>query len=234
MSNFLNIDKMPNNEYDSKEAFNILRTNIQFAGEDIKVVQVTSCAPGEGKSYVTLQLARSFGAIGKKVLYIDIDLRRSVLIGRYRINVGRKVKGLTHYLSGQCNRNEIFYESNVKNMDMILSGHITANPTALLGSSKFKELISQARDEYDYVFVDCPPIGSVIDAAIVAPFVDGTVLVIENNRTSYKFILDSKKQMERAGAKIIGVVLNKVDRSNDGYYKKYYGKYYGKYQSDEK
>lgn len=230
MTKTLKIEKMPSNEYASKEAFNSLRTNIQFSGDDIKVIQITSCAPGEGKSYVGLQLARSLGEAGKKVLHLDCDLRRSVLVGRYRLNAGGKVMGMTHYLSGQCEVDEIFYETDVRNLDMVLAGHTTPNPTELLGSQRFSEFMKAVRAKYDYVIVDCPPIGSVIDAAIVAPNVDGTILVIENNGTSYKFAQDAKKQMEVAGAKILGVVLNKVDISSGSYYKKYYGKYYGKYE----
>lgn len=209
--------------YRANEAFKTLRTNIQFSGDDIKVIAFTSCTPNEGKSNVTFNLARSFAENGKKVLLIDADLRKSVLAGRYKI--GAVDAGLTNFLAGQAELDETLHETNVENMHLILSGPYAPNPAELLGTEKFQKSIEKFRGEYDYVLIDCPPLGSVIDAAIVAQQTDGVILVIENNAVSYRFAQNVKSQLEQSNCKILGAVLNKVPMEKKGYYGKYYGTY---------
>ena len=94
----VNLDKISDLDFKTKEAYKTLRTNVQFCGDDVKVISITSCVPNEGKSMVSFNLAVSIAETGKKVLFIDADLRKSVLIGRYKIN--KAIKGLTQYLSG--------------------------------------------------------------------------------------------------------------------------------------
>ena len=105
------------------EAFNTLRTNIMFSGENIKTVMVTSTNPAEGKSFIAMQLAKSFADINKKVVYIDCDLRKSVTLSRYKIR-GKRA-GLTEYITGQ--RSQLIYETNIPNLAVILSGHVVPN-----------------------------------------------------------------------------------------------------------
>ena len=217
--------------YRSNESFKSLRTNLQFCGDDIKVVMFTSCTPNEGKSNVSFNLAMSMAETGKKVLIIDADLRKSVLVGRYK--VGAINAGLTHYLAGQNPLEDVLLESDVENLHIIFSGTYAPNPAELLGGEKFKKLVEKVREEYDYVFIDCPPLGSVIDAAIVSTQVDGVILVIANNEISYRFAQNVKSQLEKSGCKILGAVLNKVVMEKKGYYGKYYGKYYGTYGDEE-
>ena len=223
----INIENTQQDNYQVRESYRNLRTNIFLSGKDTKVVMFTSCGPNEGKSTVTMNLASSIADGGKKVLFIDCDLRKSVLVGRYRVKKG--VKGLTHFLSGQNTLEEVIYSTNVENMDVILAGPVPPNPAELLDSPLFKETIQQMREKYDYVIVDTPPLGSVIDAAIVATVSDGAVLVIAANQISYKFAQNVMEQLKKTKVKIIGSVLNKVDLSENGYYGKYYGKYYGNY-----
>ncbi|HEX3022036.1 MAG TPA: CpsD/CapB family tyrosine-protein kinase [Lachnospiraceae bacterium] len=214
-------------DYSANEAYKALRTNIQFSGDDIKVIALTSCTPNEGKSSVSFNLAVSFAQSGKKVILIDADLRKSVLVGRYK--VGAIEKGLTHYLSGQEELANTIFETDVENMHIIFSGPIAPNPSELLGNQNFIDMIGQLREEYDYVIIDTPPLGSVIDSAIVAKVTDGAMIVIENGAISYHFAQNVKKQLEKSNCKILGVVLNKVNMEKNGYYGRYYGKYYGKY-----
>ena len=215
--------------FQESEAYKTLRTNIQFCGEDIKVVAFTSCQPDEGKSVLVYRLSVSMGETGKKVLLLDADIRKSVMGVRFQVD--RNVKGLSEYLTGQCSMKESISETNIENVDVLMTGPVAPNPSELLGGSKFKELIKQMREEYDYIFIDCPPLGSVIDAAIVSTLADGTVMVIEDGAVSYKFAQKVKAQLEKSGCKILGTVLNKVDLDGKGYYgRAYYGTYYGRYE----
>ena len=221
----VSINKITRKNFQLEEAYKTLRSNIQFSGSDVKVIGFTSSQPDEGKSSVSLNLAVSMAELGKKVMFIDGDLRKSVLLGRYRIN--KPINGLTHYLSGLNSLNQIIYSANVDNLHLIFSGQIPPNPSELLNSKVFSELISDLRKEYDYIIIDTPPLGSVIDAAIIAQNCDGMILVVESNSVSYKFVQKVKEQLDKSDAKILGVVLNKVDMSDTGYYGKYYGKFYG-------
>ena len=214
-------------DYRVNEAYKTLRTNIQFCGDDNKVIAITSCTPNEGKSSVSFNLAVSFAQNGKKVILVDADLRKSVLIGRYK--VGEIEAGLTHYLSGQSEVDEILYNTDVINMDIIFSGSYCPNPSELLEHNRFAVLIEGLRQLYDYVIIDTPPLGSVIDSAIIANISDGSIIVIESNAISYRFAQNVKAQLDKSGCKILGAILNKIPMESKGYYGKYYGKYYGAY-----
>lgn len=214
-------------DYFYEEAVKTLRTNIQFCGSNVKVIMLTSSLPNEGKSQTTFALAASFGSIGKRVLLIDGDIRKSVMVRRYEIK--GKTAGLSQYLSGQKKQEEVLYHTNIENVDMILSGPYSPNPAELLEESQFRELLEMARSRYDYVIIDTPPMGNLIDGAIVAGICDGAVIVVESGETSFRLVQKVKKQLERSGCRILGVVLNRVGTEKDGgYYKAYYGKYYGK------
>lgn len=211
------------------EAYKTLRTNIRFAGDDIHVIAITSSVPNEGKSEVSFQLAKSLTEDGNKVLYMDADIRKSVTVARYGVDI--ETKGLSHYLSGQCEMDKIIYETNIENFSIIFTGQIAPNPAELLGNDRFHNMIASLRETYDYVIIDCPPLGSVIDAAIVAKEADGAVIVIETENVSYKIVQRVKKQLEQSGCRILGAVLNKVEMGGKGYgyYGHYYGNYYGSY-----
>lgn len=227
----VNFEKRKELDFKTNEAYKTLRTNISFSGEDIQVVVLTSSVPNEGKSAVSFNLACSLAEDGKKVLYIDADIRKSVTIARYGVDI--ETKGLTHYLSGQSDLGDVIYETNIDNLHIIFTGQAAPNPSELLGNNHFKALIEHAREEFEYVIIDCPPLGSVIDAAIVAKECDGAIIVIETDNASYKIVQRVKKQLEQSGCKILGAVLNKVEMGGKGYYGKgYYGNYYGRYYGD--
>ncbi len=221
------LDKLEKLSYGKKEAFNSLRTNLSFCGADIKTIAFTSCTPDEGKSSTVLELGRVLAEDDKKVLIIDADLRKSVLVGRYHVKGDDgTIRGLSHYLSGQAKMQEVIYETNIAGLDMLFAGYATPNPTALLGNRYLDELLVYAREHYDVILIDTPPIGSVIDMVIIAPKCDGTVLVVEANKCSYRYVQEIKKQLERAECKILGVVLNKVKIEKSRYYSRYYNGYY--------
>ena len=214
-------------DYKSKEAYKTLRTNVEFSGDDIKVIAVTSCTPNEGKSSVSYELACSYAQNGKKVLLIDADLRKSVLIRRHF--KGKVRYGLVHYLVGKYPFEEVCCETSIKNLHLTFAGPVPPNPSELLSNKRFKAMIDGVRQHYDLVIIDTPPLGSVIDSAIVAKQCDGSVIVIASNEISYKFAQKVKEQLEVAECRILGCVLNKVNLTQKGYYGKYYGKYYGRY-----
>jgi capsular exopolysaccharide synthesis family protein len=226
--------------YGKREAFNTLRTNLSFCGAGIKVVVFTSSLPDEGKSTTVMELARSIAADNKKVIVLDCDLRKSVFESHYRITTDvdsksadtkkRGLMGMSHYLTGQCSIDSAISHNTKENFDIILAGRTTPTPTELLNTELFDELINYCRDNYDYVLIDAPPIGSVIDAAIIAPKTDGIVYVIEYGVTSRNLVLQGKRQLELTGVRILGAVLNKVNTEKGGkgyYYKGYYSNYYG-------
>lgn len=142
-------------DYFYQEAIKTLRTNIQFAGMDVKTILFTSCYPNEGKSDITFQLSQEIGKLGKKVLLLDADIRKSILASRY--GVGKQVQGLSNYLSGQASIAEIIYRTNYENMDIIFSGSFAPNPSELLGQEAFGTLLGAVREHYDYIIVDTPP-----------------------------------------------------------------------------
>ncbi|MBE5965884.1 MAG: polysaccharide biosynthesis tyrosine autokinase [Lachnospiraceae bacterium] len=222
------LEKLNDLDFQSNESYKALRTNIQFCGSDVKLLCFTSCLPDEGKSNVSFRLAASFAESGKRVIYVDADLRRSVTIGRYKPD--QAVHGLTHFLSGMIPLEEILYETNVMNLDMIFTGPVPPNPSELLGSELFIKLIEMLREGYDYVIIDTPPLGNVIDSAIVAEHCDGVILVIEANAISYKLAQKVKKQLEKGGSRLLGAVLNKVPVKEGSY--RYYGKKYNKYSKE--
>ncbi len=227
--------------YALREALRTLKTNIKFSGDDIKVIMLTSAAPNEGKSSVTFNLAKSLTESGKNVLIIDSDMRKSVLVGRLqaRSEDGEEIMGLSHYLSGQQSIDDTTYKTDIENLYVMFAGPSVPNPTELLEKKYFSKLIKNARDCFDYVLIDTAPLGAAIDAAIVARHCDATLLVVAQGTEPKKNIMAAKSQIEAAGGKIIGVVLNKVNvgkigygKYYGGYYSRYYGRYYG--QDEEK
>lgn len=211
-------------DYYYEEAIKTLRTNIQFSGRDIKTIMFTSCFPNEGKSDTLIQLAKEIGKAGKKVLLIDADIRKSTFIRRYHVR--QAVKGLSQYLSGQVEQLGIYYSTNFENMDMIFAGPMAPNPSELLEERAFDELLATARQVYDYVLIDTPPVLEITDASIVAQKSDGAVLVIESGRVKYRDAQKAQEQLKKSGCSILGAVLNKVQVRKDKYYSSYYG--YGK------
>lgn len=218
-------------DFRTKEAYKTLRTNLEFSGKDVKVICLTSCTPNEGKTSISFQLALSLAESGRKTILVDADMRKSVMQGRYKAT--REKYGLSHYLSGQATLDEVCCTTNVSDFHIIFAGPVPPNPSELLGSRNFKTMVEKLREAYDYVVIDTPPLGSVIDGAVAARECDGVVVVMEAGAVSYKFAQDVKGQLEKSGCRILGCVLNKVDMRGSAYYGKYYGKYYGRYYGNE-
>ena len=212
------------NDYFYEEAIKTLRTNIQFTGTEVKSIVITSCYPNEGKSDVVFQLALEIGKMGKKVLVLDADIRKSSYISRFQVK--QKTAGLSQYLSGQSGLQDIVYSTNFRDVDIIFAGPAAPNPSELLAQESFASLVHTMRGKYDYVLVDTPPVGSLTDAAVVARQCDGAILVVESDLVSRRVALKAKQQLEMSACHILGAVLNKVDIKKNKYYSKY-SYYYG-------
>lgn len=213
-------------EFQTAEAIKTLRTNLMFSGASVRAVALTSFSAAEGKSSVSFQLAASLAQAGKRVLLMDADLRRSVL--QSRLHVKGKVIGMSHYLSGMSNADKIIYETDVPGMYIMFAGTRVPNPAELLGSAGFEKLIGALKGVFDYVIVDTPPLGQVVDCAVIAPGLDGVLMVVDTTQNSYKMERRIQAQLEKSGGKILGVVLNRVDfKDKGGYYGKAYGGEYG-------
>ena len=157
---------------------------------------------------------------------IDADIRKSSYVRRFHVK--EKVTGLSQYLSGQVSMNEIIYQTNYENMDMVFAGPTAPNPSELLNDPEFEKLLNEIKDDYEYIFIDTPPALNLTDATVVARHCDGGILVVEAEAVSYKIAQKVKSQLERSGCPILGAVLNKVDVQKRKYYKSYYNKGYYK------
>jgi len=211
--------------FHAKEAFKTLRTNVEFSGEDLKVIAVTSCTPDEGKSTLSLQLALAFAEKGKKTLLVDADLRKSVM---QKVCASGQIRaGLTNFLVGKEKLMDVLVGTDEPNFFMIFAGQVPPNPSELLGSNRFESMLEAAKKTFDIVIIDTPPVTSVIDSVVVSARSDGVVLVVKHASISYQMVRRVKEQLSTSGTKILGVVLNGVGGKGSGFYGKYYGKHYG-------
>ena len=221
-------------DYRLTEGLNQLKTNLAFCGKDIKVITMTSSVPNEGKSSVSFDLSKTMAEGGKKILMVDADLRKSVLAAKYHIQ--GIDKGLSHYLTGQAEIEDIIYETETEGFYLTVAGPLSPDPTSILDSEQFQKFIDKVRDDYDYVIIDAPPLGVVIDAVIIGKYCDGAVLVIEQGVIKRKVVQDVIKPLKRGGVRILGAVLNKVDErigAYGNYEYKYSYSYYGESDTEK-
>ncbi|MGN0520856.1 MAG: CpsD/CapB family tyrosine-protein kinase [Candidatus Fimenecus sp.] len=210
------------NSFPVQEAYKVLRTNLQFCGEDTKIIAITSCNENEGKTTVTLNIAKSFAELGKRTLVIDADMRKSVMAGRNTDT--NDYTGLSEVLSNQCDINDCIHKTNYKSLHLLFAGKYPPNPVELLGNKRFSALLSVAKPAYDYIIIDTPPLGEVIDAAVIASKCDGVLLVIGDANLSYKKAQAVVEQLRKSDCHILGVVRNNVKAHSSRYYRRHYYK----------
>jgi len=236
-----------NTPFDITEAYKATRTNIMFSlknTDECKKIIVSSANPGEGKSTTCANLAIAFAQMGDRVIIIDADMRKP-RVHKY-FNVKNR-KGLSNVLGGFETLTNCIIHKDDLGLDVITAGNIPPNPAELLASGEMDALLETLSGKYDYVFIDTPPINVVTDASILSKKVSGVVLIVRHNITNKDTVERSVKTLEFAGAKLLGFVLNSVERKvyegrytyrsyRRGYKRYGYGKYgykrrygYGKY-----
>lgn len=213
-----------------QEAFKALRTNICFCGDDVKVVAMTSSFANEGKSELALRLAYAFAETGAKTLLLDTDIRSTRL--QVRLNASNGDAGLSNVLAKKnAVVSDYIRKTSMNSLDILFAGQEAPNPAELLGKEKFKAILEELKERYEYIIVDCPPLIPVIDAAIVAKECDGTLLVIAQNGIRKSDAKKALDQLKLSGARILGTVLNKVQLESKNYGYGYGGYHkYGKYE----
>lgn len=228
----ITIANLKDTSYEMNEAMNVFRANVSYSGEGVKLVAITSVEENAGKSVISFEMLRNYANAGFKTLLIDADLRKSVFTARHgaQVDDGLQFVGLADVLSGKGEISDAVYKTNIPNAYLLPIGNYVLNPTPLFGGKIFTAMLDVLKKAFDFIIIDTPPLGRVIDAAIIAPNCNGAIIVIGANETDYRQVNEAKNQLLRVGANVLGCVLNKVGAENTRYGGKYYGKYSSEYR----
>ncbi|MBN3038775.1 MAG: polysaccharide biosynthesis tyrosine autokinase [Candidatus Omnitrophica bacterium] len=221
------------------ETYRTLRTNLKISAAGRKIFLITSTGPREGKTTVLTNLALTCAQMGNKTLLVSTDLRRPALYKTFGIKREpglnevlartlkweKAVKGISDILIGAMGFDEAMKTPGLDNLSIFTSGHIPLNPSELLASKEMQALIEELKSKFDVILLDSPPTLPITDAMLLAPKVDGVILVYEIGRTARAALLRAKNQLESTGAKILGIVLNHI-RPETEMYPTYYPQYY--------
>lgn len=204
-----------------EEAYRVLRTNIQYMGlgKKIKKISVTSYKNGEGKTTTAINIAVSFAKTGIRTILVDADMRKSMVMKRLGCY---NLTGLSNFLAGYEELSNIISKTTVPGLDFIACGVKPVKPAELLESVRFHELVERLEKLYDMIIFDCPPLGQVIDCAIVTKHMDGALLVARTDSTGRQKVQQVLDQLERVNANVLGIVLNGMHKA---YYRKYSSHY---------
>lgn len=218
------------------EAYKTLRTNLEFLAStrNCKKILITSSIPGEGKTNVTVNLAATLAAGGKRVVIVDCDLRKSS-VSRY-LGISRSRGGLTSVFTKKAALNEVVtgVRINEAGVAVLPCGAIPPNPTELLMSTQMADILAKLDATFDYIIIDSPPVSVVTDAAVLSPLVDGVLLVVRSGLVTSQEVQLSKKNLNAVNAHILGVVLNGYDVKNSSKRDAYYYTYAYDYHHDDK
>lgn len=223
-------------DYSCAEALNTLCTNLSFVGTGIKRIMLTSCQAKEGKSFLSMNLMRTMAGLGKRVVLVDADLRRSMLISQHEMRTSGQMIGLSHFLAGMCSLDDVVYQTNITDAYIVPCGHEVANSLPLLNTPRLTRMLDALAKSFDLVLVDAPPVGMIIDAAQIAKSCDGVLLVVSNNRVTRRELSETTRQIEKTGCPILGAVLNMVTfdtHSSKRYYHKTYYSHYNDYYAKQ-
>ena len=210
------------------EAYRVLRTNLLFSRKDerLNAAVVVSAGAGEGKSTTVVNLATVFAQSGQRVLLVDSDLRRPTL---HKVLKVSNSLGLTNYLLKQNTLEEVIQRTKLPTLDLMASGKLPSSSMNILSSASMKDMVSELKQRYDFVFFDSPPIMGVSDAAILASEIDMVIQVIQYRRYPQPMNIRAKQMIEKVGGTLIGIVLNNINMSQDESYYYYSGYYHGYY-----
>lgn len=203
------LDPLP---YAAAEAVNTLCSNLTFS--KARCLVLTSCDAGAGKSLLSFHTARTLAGMGKRVALVDADLRQSVFCAQHGVACETPLMGLSHYLAKQCGRDRILYATSIPRLHLVPAGAMVPNPVLLLGGKRLSALLGHLRATYDVVLVDTPPVGLMVDAAMIAAVCDGSVLIARHNTVSRRDLLNARRLLEDAGSPVLGVVLNAAPLSS--------------------
>ena len=218
-------------DFAGNEALNSICTNLSFVGRNMRKFAITSCTENEGKSSMTMQIMINLARRGKKVVLVDSDLRKSVMMRHFDITMeSEDIVGLAHYLAGYNTLDEVIYKCDIEGAYYMPTGRDVMNPLPLLDSEYFAAMLEELASRFDMVLVDTQPIGVVIDSAVVAKSCDGVVLVIEHAKRRKAEVVDAVRKIEQSGSPVLGCIINRVSvrtLSERSYYKNHY--YYSNY-----
>jgi capsular exopolysaccharide synthesis family protein len=211
------------------EAFRAIRTNVLFstAKPGCRTLVVTSTAPGEGKTVTAANLAIALAQAGQRVLLIDADMRRPRVHELFKES---QDPGLSNVLVGNAKVSDAVHDGPLTGLSVLAGGHCPPNPSELLGSRRFADLIRALERHFEWIIVDTPPVMAVTDACVVAHLAEGVLFVVGAEMAGRQAIKAAIEQLERVDARFVGVVLNRVDlERNAYYYSRYYHHSYSKY-----
>lgn len=200
------------------ENIRTIRTNLLFSSDKNKVLLVTSSVPGDGKSFISSNLAISFTQIGEKVLIIDADLRLGRIHKIFDINCNN---GLSNLLSKGDDEINYIYKTKINNLDILPRGIVPPNPSELLNNEYAPKILENLKKKYDRIIIDGVPVIGLSDALIMGKFVDGCILVTSLNYTKIDDLVASQKALLNIGARICGVIVNRCKSDKNKYYNNY-------------
>ncbi|MFC1645677.1 polysaccharide biosynthesis tyrosine autokinase [Candidatus Omnitrophota bacterium] len=211
------------------ETYRAIRTSLLFSITEehpLKSIVITSPGPREGKTMTLCNLAITLAQNRNRVLLVDADMRKPRL---HKIFKKKTKKGLSSFLSGQSDFNEAIQETGINNLSLICSGFHPPDPSELISSRKMEDFIKIAKENFDFVIFDTPPMAVVTDAVILSKVADGTIIVLETGRTRRRMLPRMAKVLQEARVRVVGVVLNKISKGGRDY--QYYSSYYGKQET---
>lgn len=216
------------------EAYASVRTNINFSGPDggPKVIQVTSTRSGEGKSVTSLALALRFAGVGHSVLLVDADMRLPTFLEKDSDSIG-----LSGLLTSNADIKRNIHQTRFENLQLIPAGRKVPNPSEILSSPRFEQILSFVRETHDYVIIDSPPVLGLADSPIIGATVDATLVVVEAGKLRTQTVRTTFERLVNSGTKILGVILSKYNVPSKGYMNYYqysYGSNFGNYGPESK
>ncbi|EOE4459563.1 polysaccharide biosynthesis tyrosine autokinase [Acinetobacter baumannii] len=198
------------------ESLRSIRTAIHFALANAKnnIIMIAGPSPEVGKSFISTNLATIFAQGNKRVLLIDADMRRGYMHKYFDVDVK---PGLSELLSGQADLQKVLHKTQVANLDVITRGKSPTNPSEILSSNQFKELLEQLQSQYDHIIIDTPPVLAVTDGIIISQYTGVNLIVARYAKSQMKELELTVNRFEQAGVKVNGFILNDIQRASAGY-----------------
>ncbi len=220
-------------DFSTSETYKTIRTNIMFSlpkKQHGKVIALTSSAPGEGKTTTCINLAVTFAQTGAKVIIVDCDLRRARI---HRYLESDRGEGVSNILCGFSDVKDVIIRNARENLDVLTAGEIPLNPADLLETQEFTDLIDGLKKEYDYVFIDTPPVTAVTDATVIAKLCNGIIVIVRKNSTTFDMLDITMDTLKKTQTPILGAIILGNEAKNKKYaYNKYKYNYGYSYSDD--